>query len=281
MTWAGCSFLGGRETTDNQEFDGGRALNDIAFQTGLGPRTPGSSAHAKTVEWIQSELENYDWQTEVQEAVMMGQPIQNVIARRGRGEEWIILGAHFDSRFVADNDPDVSKRSTPVPGANDGASGVAVLMELGRVIPPDLDKEIWLVFFDAEDNGGYPGWDWILGSRAFVQNLEDSPDAMVVVDMVGDKDLSIYLERNSDLELSGQIWSQAARLGYSDYFIPLPKYNMLDDHTPFLEAGITAALLIDFDYPYWHTTEDTLDKVAAESLQVVGETLFAWLTEGR
>jgi hypothetical protein len=135
-----------------------------------------------------------------------------------------------------------------------------------------------LVFFDAEDNGNISGWDWILGSRAFVDRLEGEPDAAVIVDMIGDAELTIYKEGNSDPDLMDEIWAQAEELGYADRLIPEYKYHILDDHTPFIEAGIPAADLIDFDYPFWHTTEDTPDKVSPESLQVVGDTLYAWLT---
>jgi glutaminyl-peptide cyclotransferase len=211
---------------------------------------------------------------------MLGQTIQNVIGKRdGVGDSnrsWIIIGAHFDTRIYADEDPDPDKRTQPVPGANDGASGVAVLLELARILPVDLKQDIWLVFFDAEDNGNIPGWDWIMGSRYFVNSLQGKPNAAIIVDMIGDADLNIYLERGSDKELSAEIWSVAADLGYSQ-FIPFPKYNILDDHVPFLEAGIRAIDIIDFDYPYWHTTEDTLDKVSSESLEAVGETLRVWL----
>jgi Zn-dependent M28 family amino/carboxypeptidase len=196
--------------------------------------------------------------------------------------------------MLADNDPDPNNHSVPVPGANDGASGVAVLLELARTLPSHLENtaganltsqegtgpgQIWLVFFDAEDNGNIPGWDWILGSRAFVAGLEETPDAAVIVDMIGDADLNIYQELNSDPGLTEEIWSQAQALGYSDRIIPEPKYRMIDDHTPFIEAGIPAVDLIDFDYPYWHTIADTPDKVSAESLQIVGDTLIAWLKE--
>jgi Zn-dependent M28 family amino/carboxypeptidase len=201
-----------------------------------------------------------------------------VIAKRGRGSPWIIIGAHFDTRIYADQDPDPQKRALPVPGANDGASGVAVLLELARVLPPDLPGEIWLVFFDAEDNGSIPGRDWAMGSRAFVEGaLEGQPDAVVIVDMVGDTDLNIYLEKNSDQTLMQEIWEVAEGLGYSDYFIPSYKYRIIDDHIPFLEANIPAVDIIDFDYPYWHTTSDTLDKVSAKSLQIVGDVVLTWL----
>ena len=274
-------FFGGNGSVES--FDGQRAWQDVAFQTDLGPRIPGSEAHRQVIDWIQTETVKHGWQTEVQDAVMLGHPIVNVIAKRLPDQDasipWIIIGAHFDSRLIADKDPDPEKRSQPVLGANDGASGVAVLMELARTLPSDLQKEIWLVFFDAEDNGNIPGWDWILGSRAFVDNLESQPDAAVIVDMIGDADLNIYMERNSNAELTAQIWATAADLGYAEVFIPLPKYSILDDHTPFLNAGIPAVDIIDFDYPYWHTSEDTDDKVSDQSLQIVGEVLTAWLTQ--
>ena len=110
----------------------------------------------------------------------------------------MIIGAHYDSRLLADPDPDPSLRNQPVPGANDGASGVAVLLELARILPKNLDKTIWLVFFDAEDNGNIPGYDWIMGSRVFVQTLIDKPDEAIIIDMIGDADLNIYQEKNSD-----------------------------------------------------------------------------------
>jgi Zn-dependent M28 family amino/carboxypeptidase len=258
-------------------FDGERALADIKTQLDLGPRPPGSTAHSRTVKWIAAELKENGWTVEIQETTRLGHPVRNIIAKRGRGQPWTILGAHYDTRFVADQDPDSTKRDDPVPGANDGASGVAVLLELARVLPSRLDQQVWLVFFDAEDNGNYEGWDWILGSQAFVDELEGEPDAAVIVDMIGDADLNIHLERNSNRKLANEIWTRAARLGHGKVFIPTPKYRMIDDHTPFLNAGIPAVDIIDFDYPYWHTTEDTLDKVSAESLQAVGETLLAWV----
>ena len=166
---------------------------------------------------------------------------------------------------------------------------MAVLLELARVLPEyferqvDIDQgkyqQIWLVFFDAEDNGNIADWEYIMGSRAFVAELDEYPDAVVIVDMVGDADLNIYLEKNSDPMLSGEIWAKANELGYSDMFIPKYKYRIFDDHIPFLEAGIPAIDIIDFDYEYWHTVSDTTDKVAEKSIKVVGETLLAWLTE--
>jgi hypothetical protein len=271
--WYAAAFL---NPVEPKSFDGQRALMDVETQVGFGPRTPGSSGHAQIQEWMRSELSEAGWDSHIQSTQMLGHPVHNLIAYRGEETPKIILGAHYDSRLVADHDPDPAKQSEPVPGANDGASGVAVLVELARVLPKD-SLPVWLVFFDAEDNGRIPGWDWILGSQAFVQDLEYHPEAAVIVDMVGDADLNLYIERNSDPELVSEIWEAAAELGYGGTFIPSPKHSMLDDHTPFLQAGIPAVDIIDFDYPYWHTTADTVDKVSAESLDAVGETLLEWI----
>ena len=259
-------------------FNGARAYQDVVHQVSIGPRTPGSKTHAVLVSWLQQSLLQYGWSAEIQEGTYGGHELKNVVAKRGEeGQPWIILGAHYDSRLMADQDPDPNLRANPVLGANDGASGVAVLMELARVLPGDLDKQIWLVFFDLEDQGRIKGCDWILGSRYFAENLEGKPDAVVIVDMIGDADLNIYYEKNSDPELTSQIWRQAAELGYADAFIAEYKYSILDDHTPFLEKGIPAIDVIDFDYPYWHTSQDTADKVSADSLQAVGDTLQTWI----
>jgi Zn-dependent M28 family amino/carboxypeptidase len=133
------------------------------------------------------------------------------------------------------------------------------------------------LFTDAEDNGRIPGWDWILGARYFVSTMQIRPKAIVVVDMIGDSDLNIYRELNSDPEITSQIWDVARSLGYEEYFINEPKHNVIDDHIPFVEAGIPAVDIIDIEYPYWHTTQDTLDKVSPNSLAVVGETLLQWI----
>ena len=262
------------------EFDGQRAYQHVEAQLAFGPRTPGSQAHGQTVEYLVAELEKCGWDVEIQELTYQEQPVRNVIARRGAGDRWIILGAHFDSRLVADQDRDPQLSMQPVPGANDGASGVAVLLEMARILPKEIAKadQIWLVFFDSEDQGNLPGWDWIYGSRAFVDQLQGTPSAMVLVDMIGDADLNIFQEQNSDVELTRQIWETAASLGYQQQFIAEPKYRMLDDHIPFIDAGIPAVDLIDFDYPYWHTGQDTADKVSAASLEAVGRTLLEWLT---
>jgi Zn-dependent M28 family amino/carboxypeptidase len=258
-------------------------LQDVVTQVEFGLRTPGSEAHTRTVNWIKTTLEADGWQVEIQESEYMGQTVRNILARTGSGEPVLLLGAHYDTRIYADQDPDPANHTQPVPGANDGASGVAVLMELGRVLPERLaqleghQSQIWLAFFDAEDNGRIAGWDWIMGSRAFVEQMTEKPEAVVIVDMIGDADLNAYIERNSDIELREQIWRVADGLGYGEQFIYEIKYSMTDDHTPFLEAGIPAVDIIDFDYPYYHTIADTPDKVSAASLQAVGHTLVTWI----
>ena len=257
-------------------FNGNRAFEDVEKQLSFGPRTPGSSSHQDFIDWLMSELEKSGWQSSIQQGEMMGNPVKNIIALRGEESPEIILVAHYDSRFFADNDPDPKKQSQPVPGANDGASGVALLVELSRILPDDT-VPIWLLFTDAEDNGRISGWDWILGARYFVSTMPFRPRAVIVVDMIGDRDLNIYRELNSDPVLTSQIWDVAKSLGYEAHFINETKHSIIDDHLPFLEAGIPSVDIIDIEYPYWHTTEDTLDKISPNSLAVVGETLLRWL----
>jgi Zn-dependent M28 family amino/carboxypeptidase len=259
-------------------FDGERALKDVSTQVAFGPRVPNSDAHEKTIRYIQSELAAAGWQSSVEVAEFGGQKALNILATRNQEKAALLLGAHYDSRLYADNDPHPGNHTVPVPGANDGASGVAVLLELARTLPADSTPTA-LLFIDIEDNGRIPGWDWILGSRAFAANLSDLPKAFVLVDMIGDKDLNIYMEKNSDPELTRQIWGTAKTLGYDSAFIATEKYRVEDDHLPFIEKGIRSVDIIDLDYPYWHTIQDTPDKVSAKSLQKVGETLLAWIAK--
>ena len=232
-------------------------------------------------EWIIQKNKDSGWNVEVQTANIKGQDIYNIVAAREMDPNlpWVIIGAHYDSRIFADRDPLFSNRTQPVPGANDGASGVSVLLELARVLPTNLGANVWLVFFDAEDNGSLPGGEWIIGSRVFVESLEGEPDAVVIVDMIGDSDLNIFIEKYSDQNMSQEIWGIAADLGYDNQFIAAPKHRIIDDHLPFVQAGIQAVDIIDFDYPYWHTVADSVDKVSAVSLNIVGEVLLAWVME--
>lgn len=264
----------------SSRFDGERAYRDVLVQTDLGPRTVGSPAHNKVIDYIRSELAQAGWESEIQKTEMMGHPIQNIVAQRGDPPVALILGAHYDSRLLADRDPDQDRRVEAVPGANDGASGVAILLELARTLPADT-APLQLVFFDAEDNGNIPGWDWILGSQAFTAGLKTKPEAMVLVDMVGDSDLTLPQEGYSDPALAHSIWDTAERLGYGDIFRRQAGLSILDDHIPFGRAGIPSVDIIDINYPYWHTTADTADKVSAHSLQAVGATLLEWAVNYR
>ena len=143
-----------------------------------------------------------------------------------------------------------------------------------------LQHQVWLAFFDAEDNGNLDGWEWCVGSSYMAAHLQVAPQAVVVVDMIGDADQQLYLERNSDAILQTRLWEIAATVGYTDTFVSEYRWTIYDDHVPFAQRGIPAVDIIDFDYPHWHTTRDTLDKVSAESLERVGRVLEAWLEEG-
>lgn len=262
------------------DFDGGVAYQHIVEQVALGPRPTGSEANRQTAEYIMGHVAGFGWRIETQEFVYRGTAVRNIIARAGQGPV-AIIGAHYDTRRQADNDPDPELRTQPVSGANDGASGVAVLLELARVLDQKrLKNEVWLTFFDAEDNGGLDGWGYIIGSSYMANSLSVRPEMVVIVDMIGDADQQIYIERTSTKWLVERIWNIAAELGYAEYFIPTEKYSIVDDHTPFLQLGIPAVDLIDFDYPYWHTTQDTLDKTSPEALERVGRVVQA-LLEGR
>ncbi len=219
-------------------------------------------------------------------------PVRNLVASDGSGAT-ILIGAHYNSRIFADQDPDPAKQHDPMPGADDGGSGVAVLLELARVISQNYtaNKEIRLVFFDAEDNGHIDPWTtllpasdgFIVGSALYASGLDlqhENIEYMLLVDMVGDTNQQLPIEGYSNQfapQIAAAIWSTAAALGYGDQFITQPRSPITDDHLPFVQRGIPSVDIIDLDYPYWHTTEDTPDKVSADSLERVGRTLIAYL----
>jgi len=256
-------------------FSGINAYDSVVRQVALGPRITGTSQNWQLGEQILTELSANGWLTETQVFTYQNTIVRNIIGAKGGGDV-VILGAHYDTRRRADQD--AAHPDQPVPGADDGGSGVAVLLELSRVLDvAKTGKQVRLVFFDAEDNGELDGWDWLVGSSYYANSLTITPTAVVVTDMIGDMQQDIYLETNSTPALKNQIWSVAGSLGYEQYFIPRAKWDMTDDHTPFLQRGWPAVDIIDFDYPYWHTTQDTPDKISAESLQRVGRTLQVWL----
>lgn len=259
-----------------QTFDGARALKHAAAQLDFGPRPVGTDANAKTGDYIIRVLESNGWEVEEQTFAYEGLPVRNIIGKKGEGPI-VLLGAHYDTRPVADKDP--GDRSQPVPGANDGASGVAVLLELSRVLDERAtdNATIWLTFFDAEDRDGVMGWPCCVGSSHLADSistgLTERPEYVIVVDMVGDKDQQFYFDWNSSLWLQERLFDIAAELGYEQHFTPSHRYSIVDDHIPFLNWGMNAAVLTDFDYTYWHTRYDTLDKISADSLQRVGDVL--------
>lgn len=267
-------------SNSNVTFDGQAAYQHVLAQVAYGPRPTGSETGWATGDFIIATLQQAGWDTETQEFLFKGVKVRNIMGKMGQGPI-MILGAHYDTRPAADRDPDPAKQSEWIEGANDGASGVAVLLELARVLEAGkLKNEVWLAFFDAEDRGRLEGWPFSVGARYMAENLVVHPQAVVVVDMIGDADQNIYLERNSTPALREKIWAIAAELGYEAYLIPELKYAIIDDHIPFLERGLPAVDIIDFfNYPYWHTTADTADKVAPESLERVGQTLEVWLEE--
>ena len=246
----------------------------------FGARIPGTAAHAQAEKWILASLEALGWEATVHSASHRGVELHNLVGKRGGSERGpIVIGAHYDTRPQADRDP--VQPEEPVPGANDGASGVAVLLELARVLPADLEgREVWLVFFDGEDSGGLDGWEWSAGAAAFASDLPVTPQAVVIVDLVGAADLRISREASSDAALMDEIWSIAEDLG-AEAFVPEIGAPIMDDHRPFLQLGIPAVDLIGLPYAHWHTTADTLDKLSAGSLEQVGRVVHAWILSRR
>ncbi|MFW9917402.1 MAG: M28 family peptidase [Candidatus Thorarchaeota archaeon] len=278
-------------TTYQLLFDEKISHGHLLEQVELGPRIPGSNVSSEAQSLIMQALEP-DWTVTFQNFTpqtswnVFNIEIVNIVAERRADPslDWIILGAHYDTRRLADRDPDPVNRTMPVPGANDGASGVAILLELARNIISHNLMGIRLVFFDAEDQGRLDGWPWIVGSSYYVSQLSNPATirAAIIIDMVGDSDLNIYKEKNSfqaNSDLVNSIWDIAGNLGYEEAFLDSEKYSILDDHTPFLEKNIPAVDIIDFEYPSWHTVADTIDKTSAHSLGVVGQTLESWLLQ--
>ena len=258
-------------------FDGATAYRHVLIQELFGPRISGSEPLIRASDYISLTLRRAGWQVELQEFQYRGVTVRNVIGRAGQGPVGIVA-AHYDTRRRADRDLDPARRAEPVPGANDGASGTAVLLELARAVDKTrLTNEVWLTFFDAEDNGQLDGWDWTVGSQYMAQRLTIKPEFVIIADMVGDADLQLYRERTSTVALQDELWAIAGMLGYGGVFLQEPKHSITDDHTPFLQRGFPAVDIIDFDYPYWHTTQDTADKVAPTSLEYVGRVLQAYL----
>lgn len=275
-----------------REFDGEVALSYVAAQLDFGPRVPGTDGHRRTGDWILARLRERADSAEVQEfthVTVDGDTLRlrNFIGRfRPELKDRVLFLAHWDTRPRAEKSPNLGDQQRPVPGANDGASGVVVLLGVADALkrrPPAVGVD--LLFVDGEDYGDFGlGKDVLLGSKYYASTL--TPDARplfaVLFDMVGDRDLQIPQEGNSVArapEVVERVWSKARDLGYGRVFRPTVGTSATDDHIPLLEAGVRAIDVIDFDYgpgnSYWHTVEDTLDKVSARSLQIVGDVAVA------
>ena len=154
----------------------------------FGPRIPGSDASLKTANYFKDYLEDHGWIVEFQEFDFDGVKLRNVIAKNSTNPPQLLIGTHYDTRQFSDQDPDQSNQSIPVPGAIDGSSGSALLLELGNLIA-DEEMSIWLVFFDGEDQGKINNWQWSIGAEYFAKNLVEKPERVVILDMLGDHDL--------------------------------------------------------------------------------------------
>ena len=274
-------------------FDGEAALRYVEEQVAFGPRIPNTEGHRRTGDWIEAHLRRTADSVEVQaftHVTTAGDTLhqRNFIGRfRPEARERVPLLAHWDTRPHADQSRNLAEQQLPVPGANDGASGVAVLLGVADVLaatPPSVGVD--LLFVDGEDFGqftmpdGSLGADVLLGSRYFASTLADAdvPLYAVLFDMVGDADLQIFQEGYSIArapEIVNRVWSVARDLGYDDVFQPTGRYTLTDDHVPLLDRGVRAIDVIDYDYPPWHTVTDTPDKVSARSLKIVGDVAVA------
>jgi hypothetical protein len=274
------------QPTAKPAFDGSRAYDLLKKQVAFGPRVPGRPSHVACRDFLLQALKETTPDASLQEFTMTLSghrlPMANIIARwKPNDRPGVLLSAHWDTRPTADQDPNPANRSKPIPGANDGASGVAVLVELARrfkAAPPPVP--VWIVLFDGEDYG--PGIDrMFLGSRYFANHLAaDTPKTGVLLDMIGDSDLAIPQEQNSlhvAPDVVREIYATAARLGYRQQFPGRPGEAIQDDHLPLIEKGLKVIDLIDFNYPPWHTLDDTPEHCSAKSLQAVGDVLGEWV----
>ncbi len=282
--------------------DGARAQARVAFQVAAGARVPGSAAHARILEWLAGELTRLGGRVERQAFTdsSLGRPLAltNVIARfepaaapggarqvgSGRaGAPGIVLCAHWDSRAWADQDPDPAFRAQPVPGANDGASGVAVLLEVAELMrhrPPPLPVD--LVFFDGEDQGraGEPQG-FCLGAAHYARQLGTTGSGRwrPSCSTWWGTGTSRSTPRCSRPERAANLVAlvlEGARVTGARQFKPDPRYSIMDDHIPLLDAGVPAVDIIDFDYPAWHTHRDLPDQTSPASLAAVAR-VAAWI----
>lgn len=277
------------------QFDGQAANASVQWQVDLGPRLPGSNVSESFRETISDDLTALGYEVTQQQHQRYDMNLTNVFATwtpNGTSTGTLVLSAHYDSRNIADQDENQSNRSLPVPGANDAASGVAVLLELAKHIPSmGLDHEVVLFFNDAEDQDQQ----YTLGAEAWAENLTEdeiaSMHAFVLLDMVGDADLQLHNVLPGNDTLKSRVVELGTDLGlvngtvdcHGATGIDVVQYDLLvgvlDDHVHADALGIPSIDIMDTSYgepkpytfgSYWHTMEDTPDKVSAESLGAVG-----------
>ncbi len=309
LFWSGCS--GGKDQDPARsggpavkagpsvpKFDGQSAFRYLTAQVDFGPRVSGTKAHDRCADYLATEMEKSAEAVNLQPFTITGYDgkalrYTNIIASFNlKATTRILLLAHWDSRPWADNEKDSSLHDRPVPGANDGASGVAVLLEIARHLkaaPPEAGVDILLT--DGEDYGRHrdPGG-FLHGARYFASHLPQGyrPAFGILLDMVGDARLEIPREQHSiDFapDIVDLVWGTADRLGYSQ-FVNTVQGSVTDDHLPLNAAGIPTIDIIDFDYPdstnrYWHTLQDTPDKCSPESLEAVGSVVLTVIYEYR
>lgn len=263
-------------------FDGTRAYSHVREQVALGPRPAGSAANRQTRAYLSRVLGEAGY-TAVEQRFEASTPVgrvqmANLIATLpGERPDRLLLASHFDTKPISE---------FRFVGANDGGSSTGVLLELARVLKtrPRPRLTIEFVFFDGEEAfGEWRSPNHTYGSRHYVTAARatgtlSSIRALVLLDMIGDRALNIRRDTNSTPWLTDIVWNAARRLGHGAHFLDEP-FPVEDDHLPFLQAGIPAVDLIDLDYPDWHTAGDTLDKVSARSLQIVGDVVLAALPE--
>jgi Zn-dependent M28 family amino/carboxypeptidase len=255
-------------------FDGVAALRHIERLVAIGPRPAGSAGAEKTRQYIVAELKRASVEARVlpfDGVTPHGRvKMANVVGvLPGRRSDVILIGGHYDTKFY---------KEFRFVGANDAGSSTALLLELARVLARRRHAfTYWIAFFDGEEaRVAWTADDSLYGSRRLAADLAREgrlPRAVIVADMIGDRDLAIRREGQSTPWLTDLIWAAARRLRHDVHFLP-DTIVVEDDHVPFLRAGVPAALLIDFDYAPWHTAGDTLDKVSANSLRIVGEVLL-------
>jgi len=296
-----------KSTVKIPDFNSDSAYESVRAQLAFGPRVPNTPAHVKCANYLISKMKTYTPVVMVQKGTLSafnGTPLhfQNIIASwKPETNNRILLCAHWDSRPFADHDPDKKNRSKPVDAANDGASGVGVLMEMARqfsLLNPTVGVDI--IFFDVEDYG--PPQDqtmsdsedqWGLGAQYWAKNPHKSGYVArygILLDMVGARNATFLMEGYS-MQYAGDIvksiWSTAARIGYVSWFPEEQAGYITDDHVPINRiANIPTIDIIHLDknsetgfYPYWHTTGDTFDKIDKNTLKVVGQTLMTVVYE--